>query len=565
MMKGKISVARKMVYGFTIVIALLIIVGVVSLTSLTTIRNDFEFLLDDRVHKVNLVNEMIVAQNSETSDARAYLLYLNDESLKQREENIEIYNQKYDEITSITKEERDEQLLNELKIDRTAYASTISYLIELAQKGDVTKALQLAESASRDQDKITAKLNEFKENQVAEMNATRSELTELGQKITLVTVILIVVAAIAGISVAVLISRSISNPVKKMTKAIEQASLGDLQIEKIHIKNKDEIGVMAQSFNKMIDDFRNLLGIISENAVQVAVQSEQLSASSQESFASAQVVAQSAEEHMEGGRQQKGITEQTVASMNEMASGIGQITASNVKMLESAETVNGFVQDGSLTIEEVMQQMDHINVAIVKSAEIMEEMVNHSKEIQKATALITGISEQTNLLALNAAIEAARAGEYGKGFAVVADEIRKLAEGSKHSANEIDSMVNMIQQSTVYAVNSITEASKRVKVGISSSDQSHQIFGKIEVAVTEMGESVSSVSAAIEEIQAMTDEVVTGSQKILALTEQAAKGAEETSAATEEQLAVIEQISTGSQALAQLAENLQVETSRFKV
>ncbi|WP_442852895.1 methyl-accepting chemotaxis protein [Bacillus sp. OxB-1] len=195
----------------------------------------------------------------------------------------------------------------------------------------------------------------------------------------------------------------------------------------------------------------------------------------------------------------------------------------------------------------------------------MKVLEENSNSIQTVTALITDISEQTNLLALNAAIEAARAGEHGKGFAVVAEEVRKLAEQSKQSASEIEHIVKLIQTDTEKASQSIQTGSHKADDGLNSVTDSLQLFEQIEGATAETGQSVRLVSAAIEDIQARTATVMTGSTQVRDLAEQAAASANESSQSVREQLATMEEITESVQSLALLAEDLQMEVSKFRI
>ena len=298
---------------------------------------------------------------------------------------------------------------------------------------------------------------------------------------------------------------------------------------------------------------------------QLASQAEQLSASSEESLTSSEMVAGAAEMNMRGSEQQTELVNESVYSMDHLQQGVHQIASSNEEMLNSTKSVVILVTDGSNIVSEVAGQMNNINSAIKNSAIIIRQMAEQSLKIQKVTSLITAIAEQTNLLALNAAIEAARAGDHGKGFAVVAEEVRKLAEQSKNSATEIETMMNTIQEETAKAVLSIEDGSRSVADGLTSTESSMLVFKEIEQAVSEVNTKVGIVSVAIEQIKAMTNTVSEGSLEIKRLAEAAAATAQETSAATEEQLAVNEEISSSSQELALVADSLQKEISRFQI
>lgn len=268
---------------------------------------------------------------------------------------------------------------------------------------------------------------------------------------------------------------------------------------------------------------------------------------------------------MMGSEQQLRIVDKNNDSLSDMSHIVDRISVSNDEMEHAANTVIELVADGSEVVSKVSDQMNTIDATIKESSDIIKEMEQHSNEIQKVTALITEISEQTNLLALNAAIEAARAGEYGKGFAVVAEEVRKLAEQSKNSASEIESMVGVIQLAAGKAVKSIDIGGEKVKEGLNASNQSRQVFVEIETAVGVVGSKIESVSTAIKEIQTVSEAVTVASKEIQLLAQQTADGANDTSAATEEQLAANQEISSSAQSLANLAEILQNEVSHFKI
>lgn len=438
-------------------------------------------------------------------------------------------------------------------------------IVSNARAGKESLAINLGKTSSNVGNIVLDRADMIKEVQYTSMEDKQDEIKTMMRGVIIFDIALISFALITGIIISSAISRSIVRPVRIVTEGLDAIAGGDFSIDPLVVKNKDEIGAMATAFNKMGADVANMIRHISDSSMQLAAQSEELSASSQESLASSEMVAKTAENQLASSEQQKQITEQAASSMTELTVGVSEIAENNGQMLHSAEAVAALVIKGSDTINEVSNQMGTIHTTIRESSAIMEEMENHSNEIQKVTSLITGIAEQTNLLALNAAIEAARAGESGKGFAVVAEEVRHLAEQSKTSATEIATMVNMIQQASKRAALSINSGSERVDEGINATQQSHRVFQEIQGAVGDVAEKVETVSAAIEEIQAMADEVMRGSSEIRELSMGANDAAADTSAATEEQLAVSQEISDSAHSLAKLAEDLQQELSRFRV
>ncbi|MFJ7932767.1 methyl-accepting chemotaxis protein [Sporosarcina sp. NPDC096371] len=561
----KVTVARKLWSGFATILTLLVIVGVVSLWATLRINGDYEFLLDDRVKKVELIDEFILRHKEIQSDVRGYMLFKDASYLEARTEHMNRSHELLEELSTLLQSKKHQDLLEEMNVARMKYLNLQDNIIESIQAGEERKATELGRATARVGSDVLDNAEKIKEEQFVELEKTRSEVKDIMFGTILLVVGMIVIATIAGIVISVVIARGISRPVRIVTDGLNHIADGNLTMDELVIKNKDEIGEMATAFNKMKSDVANMVRTINLSTSQLAAQSEELSASSQESLASSEMVAKTAEGQLLGSEQQQRIIGQSTASMEELSLGVTEIANNNEEMLHATETMSTLVARGSGVVGEMSAQMSTIHTTIKESSDIMEEMAQHSDEIQKITALITDISDQTNLLALNAAIEAARAGEYGKGFAVVAEEVRRLAEQSKASASEIESMVDMIQDASKRAVTSITAGSDRVNEGIAATEQSRQVFDGIQHAVGDVTSKVETVSAAIEEIQAMADEVRHGSAEIQQLSDEAAASAGDTSAATEQQLAVTQEISASAQALAKLAEELQVELKHFTV
>ncbi|MGE7662225.1 methyl-accepting chemotaxis protein [Peribacillus sp. NPDC097197] len=561
----KLTVSKKLWGSFLSLLVFLLAIGTVYLLIIDDLNKQYTFLLDNRVKKTQLVDDLIINQQDYSNDIRGYMIYGDAKYLEGRSEKYDRFEGAYKELEKTMEKKEDRVLLEEAYKAKQKYTELSEEIINNVQKEKTQEALVIAKETSVLEETIIEKAIQLSDNQKVYMQEKRKEIDALVKDMLSFITLVIIGGFILSIVMPTVLSRSITRPVRKLTAAIGEVAGGNLQVESIQVRNKDEIGEMAGAFNKMVNELKSIVSSMRDSSSQLAVQAEQMSASSEESLASSEMVAKTAEDNMQGTNQQVVIIENSVDSMNEMAAAVGRVTESNVDMLQSAETVNSLVREGSSSMNAVTKEMNHINSTIQDSAKIMEMMTSHSSDIQRVTALITDISDQTNLLALNAAIEAARAGDHGKGFAVVADEVRKLAEQSKLSASEIANMVSMIQDATKKGVESIKMGTKKAEDGLIASENSLQVFDQIKVAVGEVGKRIESASNAIEDIQAMTEEVGAGATSVKEIAVSAAERAHDTSAATEEQLAANEQITTGAQSLAILAENLQKEVSHFKI
>ena len=561
----KMTIAKKMWLGFSVVLILLAGVSVMLHISMDEISAKYQFLLDDRVEKVDLIKDIEIAQKDISRSVMDYLLFNTDESLNNIRSNSELQASLTTDLEGKLFSPETLKMMEDIKKKEKTFIDKNEELITAKKNKDtsvINKLTADSKEISNDTIKILGEMEQFLQD---DMDKTRAELKKFESMVNILTIVIPIISVILGLALAYFISRSISKPVKKVTAGLVQIADGNLRLEPIMIKNKDEVGEMAVAFNTMSKDLLEIVSGVRDSSMQLAANAEELTASAEESLASSQMVAKSAEEQMATSEQQVRHMDSSVHAMAELSQEVEQISTSNEEMLKATDEVRVLVNKGSDVVSDVADQMNTIHTTFKDTTVIMNNMAKHSDEIQNVTALITDISEQTNLLALNAAIEAARAGEYGKGFAVVAEEVRKLAEQSKNSATEIASMVQMIQEASSEAVQAITDGGGKVEAGISKTTESLDVFKDIESAVGEVGVKVESVSTAIEQIQEMAKSVSEGSLEVQRLAALAADGANDTSAATEEQLAANEEITANAQSLADLAEALQNNVSHFKI
>ena len=561
----KMTIAKKMWFGFSVVLILLLASSVLSYVTVTNNSSKYQLLLDDSAVRVNLVNEIEIAQKDVGRNLLDYLLFNTGDSKKNIQKNADLVVSLNEELRGKLFSVETLAMMDYLDEKNKVFLTQTEEVIAAKQKNDTATVNKLTVEAKMLNASIIDKLIEIEQFLQNDMDKTRAELASSEAGAKLLIIILSVSSVLIGILVAYLISRSIANPVKKVTAGLSEIAGGNLAVELIRIKNKDEVGDMAIAFNKMSSDLKQIVSDVRDSSMQLAANAEELSASAEESLASSQMVAKSAEEQMATSEQQAQHMDIAIDSLTELLQDVGSISVSNGEMLHATEEVQKLVQKGSGVVLNVASHMTTIHTTFKDTTVIMNNMAKHSNEIQSITSIITDISEQTNLLALNAAIEAARAGEYGKGFAVVAEEVRKLAEQSKKSATQIASMVQVIQSASGEAVKAITDGGNKVEEGLSKTNESLEVFNQIEAAVGDVGSKVETVSAAIEQIQAMGESVSEGSLEVQRLAKIAADGANDTSAATEEQLAANEEITDNAQSLANLAEALQNNVSHFRL
>ncbi|MFC5604379.1 methyl-accepting chemotaxis protein [Sporosarcina koreensis] len=514
-----VSVSKKIWAGFTVLLAIMLVMGGASYFATKKMNDEFAKLIDDRSHKVNLSDELISAQKERYIAISSYVLFKTQEFVSQRDESTANATGLINEMGEAFAYTNGSVIVEEIKQLHMQFSDMVDEISYSLMRANETQNRNLLREANNVNLQIMEKAIALKENQKLEMQNSRDDLVQMTSFIHVLTFIFIGLAVLISLVVGYMISRSIGKPVKQMTSAFERIAMGDLSVEHVNIRNKDEIGLMANAFNKMTDDLKNLMEQIRFSSHQLAAQAEQLSASSEQSLASSEMVASASEKNMKDSENQSDLVNETVESVSRLTVDVNQISASNSSMLEAMKTVISHVEAGSSMIESLSGQMSATDTIIHEAASIIQSMAKQSAEIQQVTSLITAISDQTNLLALNAAIEAARAGEHGKGFAVVAEEVRNLAEQSKSSAADIGAMIDSIQAATKKAVEAINSGSNSVKDGLTATHHSLNTFTEIEHSVNAVNENVSIVTEAIKQIRSMTDTIALSSREVKKLAE----------------------------------------------
>lgn len=254
---------------------------------------------------------------------------------------------------------------------------------------------------------------------------------------------------------------------------------GDLT-RRMQSRSQDEIGRLAQDFNRFMEDLGELVRTVASHAHAVNSAAASLSATSGQV---AQASAQQSNAALAAAGSISGLTEQ-----------VQQIVAST----QAAETISTeaatLSQEGEQIASAASAEISKIAASVTQSSELILALGQRSNEISGIVKVIRDIAEQTNLLALNAAIEAARAGEQGRGFAVVADEVRKLAERTSVATTEITGMIAVIQNETQSAVASMEAGREQVSQGVLLANEAAQSLSRIHDSVNHTVQRIHQIA-----------------------------------------------------------------------
>ncbi|BCJ87955.1 methyl-accepting chemotaxis protein [Effusibacillus dendaii] len=373
------------------------------------------------------------------------------------------------------------------------------------------------------------------------------------------------VSLIVGAVITWVFAKRITTPILQIAKQVEQVSNGDLTIEPVEVKNRDEIGSLARDFNVMLTSLKKIIRQVATSAEQVAASSEELTAGSEQTTRATEHAATTIQQMAVGSEQITRSIEDTDQTVAQMASVVKKISVNANHVATSAIQASDMAQEGHIAINSAVEQMNSISNTVRGLSDVVKGLGERSDQIGDIIGAITGIAEQTNLLALNAAIEAARAGEHGRGFAVVADEVRKLAEQSAQSAHQIEDLIGTIQNEIKSAVRGMEIGSQEVAKGIEVVQVAGDSFDKIEDSVNQVTTQIQEVSAAVQEMSAGAEELVKTIHRITTVMEESASGIQNISATSQEQLASMEEIASSASTLSKMAEELQKVVQKFKL
>src|SRR6056297_1652067 len=507
-----LKIATKLLAGFLLVAAITGLVGLVGINNMGRINSMANVLYEQELTGIRYLKEAnIQIINSGRAEKKAILATTSAD----RAEFIEMmgrYDKKAREnfkkarplITSKEGKvlvEKFQKQWDEYKVIEENLVDTIRNEGLSANRKSIDISMGIAREKMNKLDDTLEKINRIKEKDAEEY---RQMTTELYESSSMFMILLVIGGVLSGILIGLYISRMIKKPLLKTVAMSKKLADGDFT-DRLEIEQDDELGELADSFNKTTGELEKLVSEI---------------------IVASQNLGQAVQEIASGNENLSQRTTEQASSLEEIAATIEESNATTKKNADNALEANSLTENSTGLAEEG-------GLVVLQAIESINEMNQSSSRIAEITTMINEIAFQTNLLALNAAVEAARAGDQGRGFAVVAGEVRNLAQRSgnaakeigeliKDSVNKIDNGTDLVNRSGE-SLNEIIDAVKRVGGMINeiaaASDEQNRGMDQINVAISDMNNMTQQNAALVEEAASASEEMSNQAQELLTMME----------------------------------------------
>lgn len=540
MLIRQIGIRNRLLSGFTLTTLLVLILGLFSLNSMSSMRQVAGVIEGNVIPSLNTLSNLnlnmmrirvFTLRLLAAEDARAETDTL--ARLEQVKQDVARYQREYETLIS---SEHEQQVYNAFLRAKASYDEGQQLVVNYLLQADKPGALTQLDSLNSFSNEMTQELVSLAElNQKISVDISeQSFATYQSSKVWVIAAIIIVAAVSVGI--AMLLTTSITVPISEAVVLAETVAEGDLT-RTVAVTGADEPARLSSALLRMQQSLRDALGHIANSSTQLASAAEELNSVT--------------EEATRGIQRQNDEIQQAATAITEMSSAVDEVAHTASSTSEASAESARVTDEGRRQVENTVNSIHRMNEQVATTSELVQNLASQSQQIGTVLDVIRAIAEQTNLLALNAAIEAARAGEAGRGFAVVADEVRALAHRTQLSTREIEQIITQIRTETGNAVDAMHQSTMTAEEALKVSTAAGQALATISDQINRISDSNLVIASAAEQQAKVARDIDRNIINISDLATQSAAGANQTSASAHE--------------LSRLAVDLNELLTRFKL
>ena len=536
------TIRRRIIGSFTLVLALMLVMGIVAYTRLDNVKFETFQVQTDTVPGLKYSSDLLAEIWENYALTEAHILQTDKGIMQGIEEKLNAnLNKQKEELKlydATVNESQDREKFDRLTKSRDSYLRVQQDILKLSSDPRSKEAAQTAKHNVFDPEfeKVRTDLLDIVNYNV---ESSQSSISDILLSVSQAKIGILVTAGLTVLLAVVcgyFLLRAVDQPLAHLLRVVEVMRGGNFT-QRVKLERHDEFGTLADGFNGMIDDLTGLIGKVQESGLQVNSSMTEIAATSKEQQATASEIAATTTEIGATSREITATSKELVRTMNEVSS-----------VTEQSAVLAGNGQVGITHMEETMRHVTEAAGSINAKLSVLNEKASN---INQVVITITKVADQTNMLSLNAAIEAEKAGEYGRGFAVVATEIRRLADQTAVATYDIEQTVKEIQSAVAASVMGMDKFSEEVRRGMQ--------------AVQKVGEQLSQIIQQVQEVAPRVEAVNEGMEAQATGAEQITQALTQLKEASQETVESLSQSSQAIEELSRVSNGLRSSVSRFKL